>query len=168
MSDEFDPLEYVATRKVVWSLAGDRVDLDDADDSMIDAAIAAAERVEELEDRVAELEELVDPDPGGVAYEQLTREQKVHRVRVALLEQATAGKSAAMKYKDVQWLFDGRPSPGHAYDLMELAAEADGYVYDRAGGGNVNGEKRIRVEPDAVNDERVIHAANKGSDATPA
>ena len=168
MSDGFDPIEYVATRKVIWSLAGDRVDLDDADDSMIDAAVAAAERVEELEDRVSELEELVDPDPGSVAYEQLTRDQKVHRVRVALLEQANDGKPPAMKYKDVQWLFDGRPSPGHAYDLMELAAEADGYVYDKAGNGNIEGEKRIRVEPDAVNDERVIHAANKGVDGTPA
>lgn len=125
-------------------------------------------RIEELEDRVATLEELVDPDPGGVAYEQLTREQKVHRVRVALFEQATDGRTASMKYKDVQWLFDGRPSPGHAYDLMELAAEADGFVYDRAGNGNATGDKRIRVEPDAVNDERVIHAANNGSEATPA
>lgn len=164
MSDGFDPVEYAAVRRVVWSLAGDRVDLDDADDSMMDAALAAVERVEELEDRVAELEELVDPDPGGVAYEQLTREQKVYRVRVALLEQATAGNAPVMKYTDVQWLFDGRPSAGHAYDLMELAAEADGYVYET--GGHGDGQKRIRVEPDGVNDERVIHAANKGSTAT--
>lgn len=115
-----------------------------------------------LRERVAELEELVDPDPGGTAYEQLTRDQKIHRVRVALLEQATAGNAPVMKYTDVQWLFDGRPSPGHAYDLMELAADADGYVYET--GGHGDGQKRIRVEPDAVNDERVIHAANKGSD----
>jgi len=120
------------------------------------------EENERLRDRVAELEELVDPDPGGTAYEQLTREQKIHRVRVALLEQATAGNAPVMKYTDVQWLFDGRPSPGHAYDLMELAAEAEGYVYET--GGHGDGQKRIRVEPDAVNDERVIHAANKGMD----
>jgi hypothetical protein len=119
-------------------------------------------RLEELEDRVAELEELVDPDPGGTAYEQLTRDQKIHRVRVALLEQATAGRAPTMSYDDVQWLFDGKPSPGHAYDLMELAAEADGYTYET--GGHGSGKKRIRVEPDGVNDERVIHAANKGSD----
>lgn len=115
-------------------------------------------RVEDLEDRVAELEELVDPDPGGVAYEQLTRDQKVHRVRVALLEQATAGKTPVMKYDDVRWLFDGKPSPGHAYDLMELVAEADGYVYEK--GGHGKGQKRIRVDPEAVNDDRIVHAAN--------
>ena len=120
------------------------------------------EENERLRDRVAELEELVDPDPGGVAYEQLTRDQKVHRVRVALLEQATAGNTPVMKYDDVRWLFDGKPSAGHAYDLMELAASADGYVYEE--GGHGSGQKRIRVEPDAVNDERIFHAANKGVD----
>lgn len=125
-----------------------------------------AERIEDLEDRVAELEQLVDPDPGTTAYEQLTREQKVHRVRVALLEQATAGKSAVMRYDDVRWLFDGKPSAGHAYTLMELVAEAEGYTYEI--GGHGKGQKRIRVEPDSVNDERVIHAANKGDSALPA
>ena len=145
---------------------------DDVDDRLAeleawqDAAKTQLQHLREendrLRDRVAELEELVDPDPGGTAYEQLTREQKIHRVRVALLEQATAGNAPVMKYTDVQWLFDGRPSPGHAYDLMELAAEADGYVYET--GGHGDGQKRIRVEPEAVNDERVIHAANNGPD----
>ena len=118
-------------------------------------------RVEDLEKRVAELEELVDPDPGGVAYEQLTSDQKVHRIRVALLEQASAGNAPTMKYDDVRWLFDGKPSAGHAYDLMERAANADGYVYET--GGHGDGQKRIRVEPDAVNDERIVHAVNNGT-----
>ena len=116
---------------------------------------------ERLRDRVAELEELVDPDPGGVAYEQLTSDQKVHRIRVALLEQASAGNAPTMKYDDVRWLFDGKPSAGHAYDLMERAANADGYVYET--GGHGDGQKRIRVEPDAVNDERIVHAVNNGA-----
>ena len=118
-------------------------------------------RVEDLEQRVAKLEELVDPDPGGVAYEQLTSDQKVHRIRVALLEQASAGNAPTMKYDDVRWLFDGKPSAGHAYDLMERAANADGYVYET--GGHGDGQKRIRVEPDAVNDERIVHAVNNGA-----
>jgi len=130
-----------------------------------DAAVTKMKRLGEendrLRDRVAELEQLVDPDPGSVAYEQLTREQKVHRVRVALLEQANAGKSPIMKYDEVQWLFDGKPSAGHAYTLMELAAESDGYVYET--GGHGSGQKRLRVKPDAVNDERVFHAANKAT-----
>lgn len=144
MSDETDPLVEALRRKVNTQ----------------------AERIDDLESRVAELEQLVDPDPGTTAYEQLTRDQKVHRVRVALLEQAIAGTSAVMKYDDVRWLFDGKPSAGHAYTLMELAAEADGYTYEQ--GGHGKGQKRIRVEPDAVNDERVIHAANNGSETVPA
>ena len=121
------------------------------------------EENERLRDRLAELEELVDPDPGGVAYDQLTSDQKVHRIRVALLEQATAGNAPTMKYDDVRWLFDGKPSAGHAYDLMERVANADGYVYET--GGHGDGQKRIRVEPDAVNDERIVHAVNNASDA---
>ena len=130
-----------------------------------DAAVTKMKRLgeenEQLRKRVAELEELVDPDPGGTAYEQLTSDQKVHRIRVALLEQATCGNAPTMKYDDVRWLFDGKPSAGHAYDLMERAANADGYVYET--GGHGDGQKRIRVEPDAVNDERIVHAVNNGS-----
>ena len=163
MSD-IDDLEAVALRKLLWRMAGNKHEADES--TVLEAANAAVDRMEQLEDRVAELEQLVDPDPGTTAYEQLTREQKVHRVRVALLEQATAGKSPVMKYDDVRWLFDGKPSAGHAYTLMELAAEADGYAYET--GGHGKGQKRIRVEPDAVNDERVIHAANNGDSALPA
>lgn len=163
MSDGLNNLEAAAFRRILYALAEEETD---GDDPVMDAALELVDRVETLEDRVSELEQAVDPDPGSTAYNQLTRGQKVHRVRVKLLEQATDGKSPVMKYDDVRWLFDGKPSAGHAYDLMELAAEADGYVYET--GGNGNGQKRIRVEPDAVNDERVLHAANKGVDATPA
>lgn len=144
MSDDTDPLVEALRRKVNTQ----------------------AERIDDLEARLAELEQLVEPDPGTTAYEQLTRDQKVHRVRVALLEQATERHDYTLTYDEVQWLFDGHPSPGHCYDLMELAAEADGYTYET--GGHGKGQKRIRVTPDAVNDERVIHAANNGGATTPA
>ena len=120
--------------------------------------------VEELQDRVAELERAVDPDPGSVEYDQLTKEQKVFRVRKALATDAKRSNGrAAMKYKAVMALFNNRPSPGHAYDLMERAADADGFAYDTAGKGE--GEKRIRVELDGVNDERLIHAVNNADTA---
>lgn len=114
---------------------------------------------DQLRERIAELEQVVDPDPGSVEYEQLTRPRKVHRVRKALAENAAnshTGK-ASMEYSDVIWLFDGQPSAGHAYDLMELAAELDGYSYDEPNGG---GQKRVRVNLEAVNDETMLHAAN--------
>ena len=133
-------------------------------DSMGRLTTDLAERVEELEERVAELEELVDPDPGNVEYGQLTKAQKVHRVRKALLEAATRSNGvASMKYKEVMALFNNKPSPGHAYDLMEAAAELDGYAYDAAGGGR--GDKRVRVDAEAVNDDRLFHAVNNGDTA---
>ena len=100
----------------------------DALEAWQDAAVTKMKRLgeenERLRDRVAELEELVDPDPGGVAYEQLTSDQKVHRIRVALLEQATAGKAPTMKYDDVRWLFDGKPSAGHASSALRRASSS--------------------------------------------
>lgn len=117
--------------------------------------------LEALEDRIAALEQLVDPDPGAVDYDQLTRPQKIYRVRRALVERAaTNGGTASMQYDDVMWLFDGHPSAGHCYNLMERAATLDGFAYDEAGNGR--GQKRIRVVLDGVNDERLLHAVNNG------
>lgn len=124
---------------------------------------AQVERIDDLENRVSELEEVVDPDPGNVDYEQLTKEQKVFRVRKHLLKRATnTDGKASMKYKEIMALFDGHPSPGHCYNLMERAGEMEGYAYDEAGGGK--GEKRIRVKSDDVNDETLIQSVNKGGE----
>lgn len=122
-----------------------------------------ADRIETLEDRLAELEELIDPDPGTTEYDQLTKDQKVFQIRKHLLTMAdqTNGR-AAMKYKEVMALFNSHPSAGHCYDLMERAGHLDGFEYDKAGGGK--GDKRVRVKADAVNDERLIHAVNKGTE----
>ena len=120
----------------------------------------AEEERNRLRERVAELEELVDPDPGAAEYEQLTRPQKVHRVRRYLVEVAAErnGK-AAMQYREVKSLFDGHPSAGHCYDLMERTAELDGFDYDTPSGQG--GQKRIRVNLGGVNDETLLHAVNK-------
>jgi len=115
-----------------------------------------------LRKRIVELEELVDPDPGSVGYDNLTKEQKVFRVRKVLAERAgRSNGKAAMAYKEIIALFDGHPSPGHAYDLMERAGKLEGYAYDKAGGGR--GNKRIRVNVEAVKDETLFHAANKAA-----
>jgi len=133
-------------------------------DNLEDRVVELEDENRQLRERVAELEELVDPDPGNVAYEQLTKSQKIHRVRKALLETATRSNGvASMKYKEVMALFNNRPSPGHAYDLMEAAAEIDGYAYDAAGQGR--GDKRVRVNADDVNDDRLFHAVNNGDTA---
>jgi hypothetical protein len=119
-----------------------------------------SERIDELEETVAEMQELIDPDPGSTEYEQLTKAQKVRQIRVALLKEAQQNNRgvAQMKYKDVMWLFDGHPSAGHCYNLMERAADLDGFAYDQPGGSG--GDKRVRVDSADVNDETLIHAVN--------
>lgn len=126
-----------------------------------------AKRVTELEDENERLrEELAavkarsDPDPTNKDYAALERSEKVHLVRVALARKAAASNGKAkFEYGDVLAQFDQRPSAGHAYTLLEIAAEADGYQY-----GQRNGTKALRVNLAAVNDERVVHAVNNGID----
>lgn len=133
------------------------------------ARLHFSDRVDELQaendrlrERVAELEKIVSPDPNAVEYEQLTRPQRVHRIRKKLVEQAARrhnGRSS-MDYKEVTWLFDGHPSAGHAYTLMELAGDLDGFEYDPNSGKN----HRVLVNLDGVNDESLFHAANKAAE----
>ncbi|WP_155120455.1 hypothetical protein [Haloprofundus marisrubri] len=129
------------------------------------ARVAAFDQLTELEaqnerlkERVAVLEQLVAPDPESIPYETLSRSQKIHRIRKHLVEDAVkqqTGKSR-MEYKAVKWLFDGHPSPGHCYDLMELAGELEGFTYETSDSRS----NRVLVDLDAVNDETLIHAAN--------
>jgi hypothetical protein len=139
-------------------------DLEARFDALNRSRMHLRERVDDLEaeneslrERVADLEQVVDPDPGAVEYDELSRSRKVHRVRRRLVETAarTNGK-ASMQYSDVMWLFDGHPSRGHCYVLMELAGDLDGFRYDTNG----DTPHRILVNLDGVNDETLIHAAN--------
>lgn len=113
---------------------------------------------EELRERVATLESVVDTDPDSIAYDALTKDRKVHRIRSKLVEIAdNTDGSAAMHYDDVINEFGGRPSPGHAYDLMDAAANLDGFAIDEG----PKGKKRISVKTEYVNDLAVFRAANK-------
>ena len=127
---------------------------------------ALEERVNDLEEEndhlrgeLAELREVVNPDPGRTDYDSLSKGQKVHRVRRYLVEQAATSPTSRsqLKYKEVQTLFNGNPSAGHAYDLMQAAGNLDGFDYAESG------EKRVRVNLESVNDETLIHAANKAT-----
>lgn len=159
MSDATEALDHAALRQLVWGLAPS--DAEDYD-TIIQAVHEIVDENQELRERVAELEELVDPDPGATEYSQLTKPQKVSRVRAALVEEAEKrGGRAALHYDDVKWLFDGHPSAGHCYDLMERAAEMDGFAYDQPSGDG--GQKRVRVNLDGVNDLERFHAVNNGS-----
>jgi len=119
-----------------------------------------------LRERVAELEKVVDPDP-TTEYKELTKEQKVRKVRKALLRDALdASGRASMKYTEVRAIFDNNVSPGHAYNLMEQTAHMEGFAYDRVGPQN-QGQKRVRVETDAVKDETLFQSLNKATQSVP-
>ena len=133
---------------------------------------SAVDRIEDLERenaelrrQVAALQGEVDPDPGSKEYSDLSRAEKVRQIRERLVDVAGADHNgtAAMKYKDVMWLFDGHPSAGHCYDLMERAGQLDGFDYSAAGGGK--GDKRVTVNLDAVKDESLVHGVNKAVEA---
>lgn len=134
-------------------------DLEAWQDAVKNQLVRLREENQELKDRVAELEDLVDPDPGATDYHSLTKEQKVRRIRKTLVENAMATSGTdSMMYKSVMTLFDGHPSAGHCYNLMERAAELEGFQYDQAGG---SGQKRVRVNVTDVKDEALLHSVNK-------
>jgi len=143
-------------------------DLEEQNRRQAEELAAANRRITDVEDeneqlraKQAEIRSRVDPDPTNKEYANLTREQKVHQVRVALARQAVASANgkARYTYRDVLAQYESRPSPGHAYTLLEIAGEADGFRY-----GDHNGEKSLLVNLDAVNDDAVIHAVNNGTD----
>ncbi|MFC6765406.1 hypothetical protein [Natrinema soli] len=115
---------------------------------------------ERLKERVGKLEAELNPNPDSKPYKELGRDEKVQKLREYLVSMASSRHSGkfAMEYNDVVALFDGQPSPGHAYDLMEIAGNADGFAFkefdDRT--------NQLRVNLDDVNDETLFHAANNG------
>jgi len=125
------------------------------------------DRVEELETenekvrgRLRTIERVVDPDHAGTEYAEMTRAEKVYKLRVALVRQALDNNGTwAMDYNAVQALFNGYPSADHAYDLMSVAGDMAGFGYgDPPNGG---GNKRVTVKIGDMKDETLIRAANK-------
>lgn len=139
--------ENAAVRKIIYSLAeldGDMVDPEDT--NMIEAAVEAAENVADLQQEVERLSARVEtleeqtPDPARKSYGEMDKADKITVVRQKLKDEAenTNGR-AAVFYKDVIRMFDGHASAGHAYNLMDAAANDDGFTYSEA----PSGEKRL-------------------------
>lgn len=114
--------------------------------------------VDDLKQRLRAVESAVDTDLDGKAYGELTRKDKVRQIQTALINEATGSPTdkAAMDYQEIRWLFNGQPSTGHVYDLMDFAGQEDGFDYDRRDGKN----NRLTVDLDAVKDELQVHAVN--------
>lgn len=89
------------------------------------------DRIEELEARVKELEQDAAVKLRYDEYQSLQRPEKVRMVQKSILNRARArsGKHE-YDYDDIIWgVFDGEPSADHAYRLMELAGQDDGFEY---------------------------------------
>lgn len=152
-------VEMAALRKLIYRMA----EIDDPEETtLIDAANQAAENYDELRETVAEVERVAQDDLDRMEYEQLGKEDKVRIIQSHLVEDAENNRrgTAALNYREVRLLFDKRASPGHAYDLMELAGEEPGFNYEQNKDGKNN---RVTVNLDAVNDKAVFHGANKAT-----
>lgn len=149
MSEERDRVDAIADR------------LRDTLDRVETLETALEERdaeIERLRFRVAELE--AELDESDTDYEDLDREGRVRRVRRHLLEKADVAPTdkAEIDYEGVMWaVFDGEPSAGYCYTLMQQAAQADGFDHH-------TDPKRVTVDADRVNRERVLSHANNGTE----
>ena len=147
-----DALEEArAARKIAQTALQEKSALEDHVDDLED-------EIERLEYRVAELE-VATPDD-TTEYSELSQDEKIGRVRQELMQRANAAPSgkAQIEYKDVMWaVFDGEPSAGHVYNLMQSAGRADGFDYSDPAEGN----KRVTVDVEAVKDEAAFSPVNK-------
>ncbi|MFC6765989.1 hypothetical protein [Natrinema soli] len=161
---EFERAQELALKRLVTGLVPEEDTLNmgpvESVARIVDRIDKIAEENERLRERVGKLEAELNPNPDSKPYKELSRDEKVQKLREYLVTMASSRHSGkfAMEYNNVVALFDGQPSPGHAYDLMEIAGNADGFAFkefdDRT--------NQLRVNLDDVNDETLFHAANNG------
>jgi hypothetical protein len=112
-------------------------------------------RISELEQIVENLQAQIEvlqeraPSLEQQQYDRMDREDKATVVRSKLKQEADATNgTAAVAYKDVVRMFDGQPSAGHAYDIMDTAAQKEGFDI----GIDPQGKKRLTHKTGRVND----------------
>jgi hypothetical protein len=116
------------------------------------------DRLDEIEQRLMVLEDAVNTDLEEKEYGQLSRKDKARAIQEELVETAKdrPTNKAAMTYNEVYHLFNAKPSTGHVYDLMKLAAQEPGFDYD-----DLEEEKdRITVDLADVKESLLVHVAN--------
>lgn len=150
----FDPKEQAVIRKFITRAA--ELDGNDTyDHNFVETAHRAIENIDELGQRIDDLEADIQSveervaEPGQMEYTQMGKAEKATVVRSKLKREAeaTSGRSAA-EYKDIIRMFDGQPSAGHAYNLMDAAAQVDGYAV----GKSPDGTKRLTCTLEAVHE----------------
>lgn len=103
------------------------------------------------EERAEQIDADDEPAVDRKDYADLSREEKVVGIRVALARNAehNGGKAAFGAGTIKRELFDNRPSDGHVQQLMELAGEADGFGM---GSKPTDGAKRVVADLPAVSE----------------
>jgi len=107
-----------------------------------EATIASQETyIKQLERRIEQLELIV---PDATDYENLDRADKGALVRDHLVRTAQDrnGKAKVDYHEIKHGVFDGQPSNGHCFDLMEIAARKAGFEVKNPSDGN----KHVRVD----------------------
>lgn len=104
---------------------------------------------DELRDRVVSVELRVSEFDDDRDYTDLSRDDKIGRVRQFAFERAADGRGRSVDYSNVQEHFeDGSvtPSRDHCYDLMRWAAHAEGFQFQEPTSAN----NRLVVDPDVA------------------
>jgi len=126
VTEEVDRLskELAQFRGQIYSLEEQTANADDGES--VDQDI-----IEDLQEDIEELQHIVNVDLDGKSYEQLTRDDKIRETQATLLNEAVgrSTQKAAIDYSDVRFLFGGKPSTGHVYDLMQVAGQERGFDY---------------------------------------
>ena len=115
--------------------------------------------VDELSERIVAMEVRLEAADQEQDYRDLSLDEKVGRVREHLFSRAQAsGGRAALDYNDIVWsVFDGEPSADHAYKLMRLAADVDGFDVENPRKGN----KKLTVDVRQAKRSAAFSSANK-------
>lgn len=150
--------EAKGARKLAQTAIQEKTALAETVDDLRNEVSELRSENERLSYRIAELE-AIKPDR-STPYEELSREDRVGRVREELMMRADASATgcADLDYKDVMWsVFSGEPSVGYVYELMRHAAKSDGFSVNTPPTGN----KRVTVDLGAVKEVSGLSHVNK-------
>jgi len=108
-----------------------------------------------------------DPDAPAIdrkSYAGLTREEKVRGLRIDLARRSMSNGGRYQIDADTvkRSVFDGKPSDGHARELLRLAGDADGFDTVRR-----QGKERLRVDLADVSDTDIRDAVDNGPAGQP-
>lgn len=152
-----DSRQDAIVRQLIYSLADCDGDVD-----LAEAAERVKKKFENRGNDIAEIKDAVPTDLEALTYEQMDKHQRVSKLRRHLLKEARSSDNGktSVNYKQVKWFFENKPSDGYCYELMEIAADDDGFSYNKFDDDRSN---RLEVDPSSVKTSGSFHTVNNGS-----